>query len=125
MTITRYQMLILKQLINRIKSQSFNIQTQYKFLKLNNVLKEEMEIYQTQMQSLTEFFERDENGNFVQLDATTIKIKPDKIEECNVKKCQIYQTEIQLPDFCFSLDELEPLNLTLEELEVLEKFIKD
>ena len=33
--------------------------------------------------------------------------------------------EIQIPDIYFTLDELESLNLTLNELLILEKFIKN
>ena len=32
--------------------------------------------------------------------------------------------EIQIPDIYFSLDELEPIGLTLGQLELLEPFIK-
>ena len=53
-----------------------------------------------------------------------IKIKQDCIKECSEKINEINNRQIQLPDIYFSLDELEPLGLTLGELELLDSFIK-
>jgi len=52
----------LSQIITNLSSKQFSIQTQYKFLKLNRALAEELEIYHEQRAGLQRFFELDENG---------------------------------------------------------------
>nr|DAL45306.1 MAG TPA_asm: hypothetical protein [Caudoviricetes sp.] len=53
-----------------------------------------------------------------------MKIKADCLEECSAKIKEINEFQVTFPDIFFSLDELEPLGLTLEELELLEPFVK-
>ena len=52
------------------------------------------------------------------------KIKQDKISECYYVIDQLNSCEIQVPDIYFSIDELIELNLSLEQLEILEPFIR-
>lgn len=102
----------------------FSISTQYKLLKIKKILDEEIEIYNEQIMSLNAFFERDNEGNFIQ-NQNGFKIKEEFLEECQKKINELNNSQISLPDIYFSLDELEPLSLTLNELELLEPFIKD
>lgn len=103
---------------------NFSIETQYKIIKIKKILINEIEIYKEQINSFNDFFEKDENGNLIQ-NEKGIKIKDNCIKECQQKIFELDNSEIQLPDLFFSLDELEPLNLTLEELELFEPFIKN
>ena len=55
----------LSKLFDLFESKSelhFSIAKQYKILKIKKALKEEIEIYNTQLLSLNDFFEKDENG---------------------------------------------------------------
>lgn len=113
-----------EQLLFKIKTKNFSIQTQYKFLKINKIVKEETDLFDEQMRYLIcNYAERDENGNPI-LENNSIKIKQEYVEECFEKIKEINNMTIQFPDIYFSLDELEPLELTLEELELLEPMIK-
>lgn len=102
----------------------FSIETQYKILKLKKITQEESNLYNEQLNSFSEFFELDENGKPIQ-NEKGIKIKDECIAECSQKIYELDNSEIQFPDIYFSLDELEPLNLTLEELELFEPFVKN
>lgn len=116
----------LKQLITKIKMLNFSIQTQYKFLKISKVVDEELEIYNEQKESLIQSYaEFDENGQIIVSQQGGVKIKEEYLQECISKVNEINALQITFPDIYFSLDELEPLNLTLGELELLEPFIKD
>lgn len=116
----------LNALLNKIKGLHFSVQTQYKFLKILKAVQSEIEIFDQQRQSLIkDYAELDENGNIIQSENGGIKIKEDKFEECSEKIREINSIQIQFPDIYFSLDELEPLGLTLEELSLLDPFIKD
>lgn len=115
----------LEKLIERIKTMSFSVQTQYKFLKIRKTIKEETDLYDEQRKFLIEnYAEKDEEGHFVILEDGGLKIKTNCLEECSTKIKEINEFQVTFPDIYFSLDELEPLGLTLGELELLEPFIK-
>lgn len=116
----------LGQLINKIKRQTFSIQTQYKFLKINQVIQDELELYEQQKSFLiTNYADYDEYGQPIMLQGGGIKIKEEYVTDCVARIEEINSIEISFPDIYFSLDELEPLQLTLGELELLAPFIKN
>lgn len=116
----------LQQLLSKIKSMNFSIQTQYKFLKISKAVENELEIYEEQRKSLIQSYaEFDDKGQLIISEQGGIKIKEECLQECVKKINEINSLQITFPDIYFSLDELEPLGLTLGELELLEPFIKD
>lgn len=126
MIIKRYKLSSLEQIFDKLSSQTFAIQTQYKFLKLKNFIKEELEIYRIQYASLLDrFCEKDEEGNLITNGTDGYKVDPKKMPELEKAVTEIQEVEIQIPDIYFSLDELEDLGLTFYELNVLEPFIKE
>lgn len=114
----------LNQLLAKIKSMNFSIQTQYKFLKILKAVNEELIIYDEQRNSLIESYAEFDNGRPIINENGGVKIKEECLEDCMKKIDEINKMQITLPDIYFSLDELEPLGLTLGELELLEPFIK-
>lgn len=124
MIIKRYTLPYLNEIFTKLGQLHFDIETQYKLLKLKNSLKEEEEIYNEQVSSLREYCEQDEQGNIIQNDNGGYKIKQDKIQECQALLDKINNLQIQIPDIYFTLDELKPLNLTFNELDVLMPFVK-
>lgn len=126
MIIKRYKLDSLEQIFNKLLSQTFAVQTQYKFLKLKKSIEEEIEIYRIQYASLLDqFCEKDEEGNLITDGANGYKVDPKKMPEVEKAVTEIQEVEIQIPDIYFSLDELENLGLTFYELNVLEPFIKE
>lgn len=126
MLIKRYKLSSLEQIFDKLSSQTFAIQTQYKFLKLKKSIEEEVEIYRIQYASLlNKFCEKDEEGNIITNGANGYKVDPKKMPEVEKAVTEIQEIEIQIPDIYFSLDELEDLGLTFYELNVLEPFIKE
>lgn len=116
----------LQQLLSKIKLMNFSIQTQYKFLKISKAVENELEIYEEQRKSLIQSYaEFDDKGQLIVSEEGGIKIKEECLQECVKKINEINSLQITFPDIYFSLDELEPLGLTLGELELLEPFIKD
>ena len=113
------------EVIDKLRDKNFNISTQYKFIQIAKVLENEQDILQEQIDSLIiEYGERDENGHLIQDESKGIKIKQEYLAECSQKIHDIYELGIQMPDIYFSFDELNSLNLTLRDLELLESFIK-
>lgn len=123
MIIKRNNIQQLYELLSSKGSCHFSIEAQYKILKIKKSLATEVEIYNQQITSLQDYFDKDEAGNPI-WEGGGIKIKTELIDECNQKIKEINETEITIPDIYLTLEELEPLNLTLDELELLEPFIK-
>lgn len=113
------------QTILNIKNKEMNIQIQYKLIKIKKAIEKEKELYTEQLFSRCEdFFEKNENGEFLTNQDGGYKIKDDKLEECNYIIKELNKLKVQLPDIFFSIEELELLNLNFEELETLIEFIK-
>lgn len=115
----------LSKIIDKIKEKTFDINTQYKFIKISKVIREEEELVnEQQFLLLKQYAEKNEDGQFIVNKDGGFKIKEECVEECGLKIMEMNNRQITLPDIYFSLDELEPLGLTLGELELLEPFIK-
>ena len=98
MIINRINLTKLTEIFKKVEDVKFNINTQYKKKKKKKSIEEEEQIY--------------------------YKIDDTKKEQCAQLIAEINTLQIQVPDMYFSLEELEPLNLTFKELEALEPFIK-
>lgn len=125
MLIRRDQMDMIKDVIVLLGQQKFDVQTQYKLLKIKRAAQEEEELYQEQIMSNCEqFFELGENNQPIISEQGGYKIKKDKIQECNIFIAQMKKVQVQIPDIYFTIDEIEKLNLTLEQMEAFMPFIK-
>ena len=124
MIIQRNTLPILSNIFSRISDTKFDINTQYKLLKIKKAIEEEEELYLTQLDRLQEYCLKDENGNLIKNEDGGYAIDTEKAQECADIVKEINSIQIQIPDIQFNLDELTPLQLTFKELEVLDPFIK-
>lgn len=112
-------------IIDKIKEKTFDINTQYKFIKISKAIKEEEDyVNEQQFLILKQYAERDDTGKFVTAEDGGFKIRKECIQECGLKIIEMNNRQFSLPDIYFSLEELEPLGLTFGELELLDPFIK-
>lgn len=124
MIIKRTDLPILTNVFSRISELKFNINTQYKLLKMKKAIEEEEEIYLKQLETLKEYCVKDENGQFITNKNGGYQIDETKAEECSKLVQEINAIQIQVPDIYFTIEELEPLDLTFNELEAFDSFIK-
>lgn len=119
---------IVKKFFNifeKLSEKTFDISTQYKFILLKKEIEKDGEIIDEQLDIvLNRYAEKNEQGKIIYTDDGGVKVKEELAEECLKKIEEIQTQKIQLPDVYFSFDELDDLGLTLEELSVLEPFIK-
>lgn len=126
MLIKRGEALSLQQVFDNIKNQKFNINLQYKILKLQKAIKEEQEIYEEQLTlNCSQYFEKDENGETIINESGGIKIIQGHQFQCQQTIKILNNCMVQLPDIYFSLDELQELNLSFGNLSLFEPFIKN
>lgn len=115
----------INQLFNRLSNERFDIKLQYKLIKIKKAIQEEADIYQEQLfKNCSPFFELDENGQPIVNSDGGFKIQEQYIVKCNNILRDLNKLDVQIPDIYFSIDELEPLNLTFGELEILMPFIQ-
>lgn len=124
MIVQRNTLPILYNIFSRISDTKFDINTQYKLLKIKKAINEEEEIYQQQLERLKEYCLKDENGNLIRNEDGGYAIDTERAQECAGIVKEINSIQIQMPDIYFNLDELTPLQLTFNELEAFDPFIK-
>lgn len=127
MLITRKELLQIGYFIKSIKEKGTNceINTKYKLLKLERLLKDEFEITNMLLNELSlKYIELDEKGQPVVNDEGAMKIQSDKTFQLNKELAEFYTFKIQIPEFFFSLDEFGKTEVSWEELEALIPFIK-
>ena len=125
MLIKRADLFLIKNIGDKLKDKVFNIQTQYKLLKLIKIADEEYPIYMEQFQSLLDSYaERDDQANIIHSEDGGTKIKKNKMDILQEKLYELKQIKVQVPDLYFSLDELEKLELKMEELNAFIDLIK-
>ena len=125
MLIKRNQISQILNIIENNKNKRFDINTQYKMLLIKKKIKEDLELVEEQYQILLNLYgEVNEEGEFVKTEDGGIKIKEGYQSECQKKIQEFNQLDVTIPDVYFTIEELESLNLTLFELEVMEPFIK-
>lgn len=118
-------LIYLQNIIDKIKTKTFSIETQYKFLKISKIIKSEIAILEEQKHLLVEQYgEKDDDQNYITKNGA-IKIREDSVNECARKVRELNEMEISFPDIYFSLNELDSIGLTLEDLMYLDPFIKN
>ena len=127
MKMKMYEVLEFQKLYEKIKDSKMPFKTAYKFSKLIKALEVEIQFYQEKFGELVEkFAERDEEGGFIFLDeGQGVKIKKEDIQECNQQMADLNNLEVDIDVEEFSIDELEQIDLTIEDMRVLLPYIKE
>lgn len=120
------QVVQLYELYQRMIKKKLPIRVSYKFARLGTHLRAEVEFYQNKMTSiLDEYGKKDENGNYLKTpDQSGIQIQDSKFAECIQAVKELQSIEIKIDEVQFEIEELEGLDLTGEEVELLLPLIK-
>ena len=114
------ELIQLPSLISKLRNRSLPIRTAYKFTKLANIVETEAIFYQEQFTKIIQDYgQQDENGYVFSEDGSTIAIIPGKEEECKQKINELQSIEVEASGITFTLEELENLDLTMSELQIL------
>lgn len=113
---------------NRILNQKLPIKTSYKFNRFFSAIEKEAKFFNEELQKIIEEYgKRDENGNYIfSEDKNSILIVEEKKAECVEKTRELNELEVDL-DYIpsFNLEELENLDLTVREIELLMPYIQE
>ena len=111
----------------KIKNTTLPIKVGYKLAKLAALCQKEMDIYQSQLNKIIlEYGARDENDQLIQTDnGNGVKIKEDKIQECQEKLNELSTLEIEINESPISIEALENLELSLDEIGAVSSFLSE
>ena len=126
MNITMREVMITMSLYDQIKAIKLPVATAYKFSTLFKALKEHSSFYQDELTKIIEEYAlRDDDGKIISLGQDTVKLQEDKLDEAQKSFAELSELEVEVPDVKFSLEELEKLELTVSDLEILTYFIQN
>lgn len=126
MTITINDVIALKEIYPNFEGKFLPIKASYKMAKIFKEINENYNFYTDKLNEIiSEYAQRDEDGNVVQTDGGTgIKIQKDKIEECNKKLNELSELEVYVPDVDLSIDDFGDISLPIEDMLVLSKVLE-
>ena len=119
-----YQILNLPHVYETILEKNLPFSLAYKLNKLAEAVNKELEFYRNSMTKLIDEYAEKENGQPVLLENGDIKIIPEKITECQQRINELQNVEITI-DVSFTPEELEPLEMSIKDLQNLMPFIKE
>ena len=98
----------------------------YKLMKLLKGLEEDVNFYRTKMSEIIdEYAEKDPNGQALQSQNGGVIIQNGKVDECNGKIKELEEMPVEdNGDIKFALDELAPINFSINEMLSLECYIE-
>lgn len=98
----------------------------YKLMKLLKGLEEDVNFYRTKMSEIIdEYAEKDPNGQALQSQNCGVIIQNGKVDECNAKIKELEEMPVEdNGDIKFALDELAPINFSINEMLSLECYIE-
>lgn len=123
-----YEVLSLRGVYDKIKSNKMSIKTLYKLNKIFEACEKEFEFYQKEFNKiLEEYGKKDENGQFVYTDdgAQSIKIKEGLESECQQKFNDLLNLDIEDIGIKLKLEDLDNIKMSFEEMRPLLYFIEE
>lgn len=113
-------------LYDKIKSAKIPVATAYKFSLLFKDLKQHSTFYQEELTKVVdEYAVRGEDGKIVSYGTDSVKLQEDKLDEAQKRFAELVELEVEVPDIKFAIDELDKLELTVADLEILSNFIEN
>lgn len=121
-----YEALELSNLYNSISDIKLPLKTSYKFARLMKVIEGELAFYQTKFREIIEEYGVKENGEYkLTPDGQSIMIIPGKENECNVKLFELRSLDVPIEGIKFSIEELEGIDVSIQELTCIMSLIED
>lgn len=111
--------------LKQLNEREMPIKISYKFSKIFSQISTDFEFYSKKIQEiLSKYGEKDEKGNFVVKDGM-VPFQKDYVDLAMKELDELNSIDITLPEYQFSLEELESLSLTPAQVSSLTNFIKE
>ena len=117
------QIVAVRKMIDELRQTKFCSKTAYKLMKLSKSVDVEKAFYEEKIREIIdEYGQKDENGNLIKSDGG-IKIDETRIDDCNKAVSELNDVEVQKPDITFTVEELSPALLSLDDMMLISEFI--
>ena len=111
--------------LKQLNEKEMPVKISYKFSKIFSQISTDFEFYSKKIQEiLSKYGEKDEKGNFIVKDGM-VPFQKDYVDLAMKELDELNSIDITLPEYQFSLEELEPLSLTPAQVSSLTNFIKE
>lgn len=107
------------------QNQPLSASLAYKVMKLIKNTQNDYDFYQEKFRDIIQdCSEKDENGQIVQ-ENNGIKVQEGKMEECSNRITELNETEVEMPNIKFTIDELSGYDFSIMDMAKLDDFIKE
>lgn len=121
-----YEVLDLQVLYNSIANVKLPLKTTYKFTRLMKRAEEEIGFYQEKFREILEEYGVKEDGEFkLTPDGQSVVIISGKETECNERLYELRNLDVPIEGIKFTIDELEKIDVSIQELSCLMSLIED
>ena len=119
------KLIYIKGIFTPLCKEKLSPKLSYKLMKFISKIETEETFFNKKMQEIIDTYgEKGKDGNFIALD-NGIKIKDECKVECNKALMELHAVEVEAPNITFTLDELSEVKLSVEDMIVLDEFIKE
>ena len=112
------------QVYNSLAEKQMPIKLSYKLMKTYKSFADSCEFYQNQFNAIiNEYGARKEDGSLI-TEGNTILLQIDKREEWTKKLNELNEIEVETPEPCIDIEEIEGLKISPKQLEAIDFLIK-
>jgi hypothetical protein len=114
-------------LFEKLKSQKLPFKTSYRLTLLTKEIEKHISFYQETFRNLImEYSKKDENGNPIPTDdGQGVLLLEETMSEAYAKLAELHDLDVELPDYKFSPDDFNNIELTPMEMNILLPFIEE
>lgn len=127
MKIKMYQVFKVLDIYTRVKELKVPAKVAYKFNRLCVGLDGNNKFYEEELSKIIQQYgEKNEDGSFKKTESGDgIQIKRNQIETAQKEVDNLLNLEVEAPDICFAVDELDGLQLSIEDFNSMLPFISE
>lgn len=127
MTVKMQEILEFPTFFSKVKAHKMPFKTSYHLTLLVQEIEKHINYYQEQFKEIIlEYGEKDEDGNLISSkDGQGVRLIEDTMAEAYTKIYELRNLDVVLPDYTFSTDDFNGIELSIEEMVTIMPFIKD
>ncbi len=126
MRITMNDMVAINQILGEHKNDKMPLKTAYKFSKILTSFENDFTFFQEHYKEIIEkYAEKEDNGELKLDAANNFTISKENVQAYTTEMNELLNTEIEIPDYTFTLDELNILDITIQEAVSLNSIIQE
>ena len=121
-----FQAINIKNVLGKMTDEKMPVKLAYKIMKFISAVETEEKFFNEKTAEIIQKYAlRGEDGNFIFIDDSNVKIDPEKYDECEKESRELQELEIEVNEIKLSLEDFRNIKLTPKELYVLAPILAD